>query len=42
MSRLSQINYLLLEIGGPREDGEIDENQFRERIEKAFLLISKV
>jgi hypothetical protein len=33
---------LLVEIGGPREDGEIDENQFRERIEKAFLLISKV
>jgi len=33
---------LLVEIGGSREDGEIDENQFRERIEKAFLLISKV
>jgi hypothetical protein len=30
---------LLLEIGGSREDGEIDENQLRERIEKAFLLI---
>ena len=30
---------LLLEIGGLREDGEIDENQLRERIEKAFLLI---
>jgi hypothetical protein len=31
---------LLLEIGGLREDGEIDENQFRERIERDFLLIS--
>lgn len=30
---------LLVEIGGSREDGEIDENQLRERIEKAFLLI---
>ena len=30
---------LLLEIGGSREDGEIDENQLREGIEKAFLLI---
>lgn len=30
---------LLLEIGGLREDEEIDENQLRERIEKAFLLI---
>jgi hypothetical protein len=30
---------LLLEIGGSREDGEIDETQLRERIEKAFLLI---
>ena len=30
---------LLLEIEGSREDGEIDENQLRERIEKAFLLI---
>lgn len=29
----------LIEIGGSREDGEIDENQLRERIEKAFLLI---
>jgi hypothetical protein len=27
---------LLLEIGGSREDGEIDENQLRERIEKSF------
>lgn len=33
---------LLVEIGGSRENGEIDENQLRERIEKAFLLISKV
>lgn len=32
----------LLEIGGSREKVEIDENQFRERIEKAFRLISKV
>ena len=31
---------LLLEIGGSREDGEINENQLRERIEKAFLLIN--
>jgi len=30
---------LLVEIGGSREDGEIDENKLRERIEKAFLLI---
>ena len=30
---------LLLEIGSSRDDGEIDENQLRERIEKAFLLI---
>jgi len=30
---------LLVEIAGSREDGEIDENQLRERIEKAFLLI---
>jgi hypothetical protein len=30
---------LLVEIGGSREDGEIDENQLRERIENAFLLI---
>ena len=30
---------LLLEIGGSREDGEIDENQLHKRIEKAFLLI---
>ena len=30
---------LLVEIGGSREDGEIDESQLRERIEKAFLLI---
>ena len=30
---------LLLEIGGSREDGEIDENQLCECIEKAFLLI---
>ena len=30
---------LLVEIGGSRENGEIDENQLRERIEKAFLLI---
>jgi len=33
---------LLVEIGGLREDGEIDDNQFRQRIEKAFLLIPKV
>jgi len=32
----------LVKIGGLREDGEIDDNKFRERIEKAFLLISKV
>ena len=31
---------LLLEIGGSREDGEIDENQLHKRIEKAFLLIT--
>ena len=30
---------LLVEIGGSRENGEIDENKLRERIEKAFLLI---
>lgn len=30
---------LLLKIGGSREAGEIDENQFRQRIEKAFRLI---
>ena len=40
MIHSSQMNYeLLVEIGGSREDGEIDENQLRERIEKAFLLI---
>ena len=33
---------LLVEIGSAREKGEIDENQLCERIEKAFLLISKV
>ena len=32
---------LLEEIGGPRENGELDENQFRQRIKKAFLLISQ-
>lgn len=33
---------LLVELGGSREDGEIDENQLRERIEKSFLLISQI
>ena len=36
------LDELLLEIGSSREKGEIDHNQFRERIEKAFRLISKV
>jgi len=33
---------LLLKIGGVREDEKIDENQFRDRIKKAFLQISKM
>lgn len=32
---------LLLEIGGIKEDGEIDENQLRQNIKKTFLLISQ-
>lgn len=33
---------LFIEIEGQREDREIDENQFHERIENIFLLILKV
>lgn len=32
----------LLKEGGVREEGEIDENQFRDGIKKAFLQISKL
>jgi hypothetical protein len=33
---------LLLKIRGVREKGEIDENQFREKMKQAFLEISKM
>ena len=32
----------LLKEGGVREEGEIDENQFGDRMKKAFLQISKM